>query len=111
MTKVFTVRVDDNLAEYIKGEAKRRHLLLNDYLKSILTAYWNFPEIVKHEDIVKKPEGVIVMGGHKDDFKEINVNGKLIPKYLLDNANEHRNRPCPCGSGKKFKHCCGNNLT
>ena len=18
-----------------------------------------------------------------------------------------RNQPCPCGSGKKFKHCCG----
>ncbi|HCV63371.1 MAG TPA: hypothetical protein DGR20_08750, partial [Alphaproteobacteria bacterium] len=18
-----------------------------------------------------------------------------------------RNAPCPCGSGKKFKHCCG----
>jgi uncharacterized protein YecA (UPF0149 family) len=18
-----------------------------------------------------------------------------------------RNSPCPCGSGKKFKHCCG----
>lgn len=21
-----------------------------------------------------------------------------------------RNEPCPCGSGKKFKHCCGKNL-
>jgi preprotein translocase subunit SecA len=20
-----------------------------------------------------------------------------------------RNDPCPCGSGKKFKHCCGKN--
>jgi preprotein translocase subunit SecA len=20
---------------------------------------------------------------------------------------EPRNRPCPCGSGLKFKHCCG----
>jgi protein translocase subunit secA len=19
-----------------------------------------------------------------------------------------RNDPCPCGSGKKYKHCCGN---
>ena len=19
-----------------------------------------------------------------------------------------RNEPCPCGSGRKFKHCCGN---
>ncbi|HPR90006.1 MAG TPA: SEC-C metal-binding domain-containing protein, partial [Synergistaceae bacterium] len=20
-----------------------------------------------------------------------------------------RNDPCPCGSGKKYKHCCGKN--
>ena len=20
-----------------------------------------------------------------------------------------RNEPCPCGSGKKYKHCCGKN--
>jgi preprotein translocase subunit SecA len=20
-----------------------------------------------------------------------------------------RNDPCPCGSGKKYKHCCGRN--
>jgi preprotein translocase subunit SecA len=20
-----------------------------------------------------------------------------------------RNDPCPCGSGKKYKHCCGSN--
>jgi hypothetical protein len=23
-------------------------------------------------------------------------------------AQVPRNAPCPCGSGKKFKHCCGN---
>ncbi|HRF35846.1 MAG TPA: SEC-C metal-binding domain-containing protein, partial [Clostridia bacterium] len=21
-----------------------------------------------------------------------------------------RNDPCPCGSGRKYKNCCGNNL-
>ena len=21
-----------------------------------------------------------------------------------------RKQPCPCGSGKKFKHCCGKNI-
>jgi len=23
------------------------------------------------------------------------------------NKKVRRNSPCPCGSGKKFKHCCG----
>jgi hypothetical protein len=26
------------------------------------------------------------------------------PEQTLDRI--HRNAPCPCGSGKKFKHCC-----
>lgn len=26
------------------------------------------------------------------------------------NPNLNRNGPCPCGSGKKFKHCCGKDL-
>jgi Mlc titration factor MtfA (ptsG expression regulator) len=28
-------------------------------------------------------------------------------KQVLAHATR-RNDPCPCGSGKKFKHCCGN---
>ena len=27
------------------------------------------------------------------------------------NNKPERNSPCPCGSGKKFKKCCGLNLT
>ena len=31
---------------------------------------------------------------------------------IIDFQEEHRkkiypNDPCPCGSGKKYKHCCG----
>ena len=35
-----------------------------------------------------------------------NSNGprKIDPSV---NPNLNRNGPCPCGSGKKFKHCCG----
>jgi len=29
---------------------------------------------------------------------------------LITSGKEHgRNTPCPCGSGKKYKHCCGKN--
>jgi len=31
--------------------------------------------------------------------------GKIIPQL-----NEGKNAPCPCGSGKKFKRCCGAGL-
>jgi SEC-C motif domain protein len=32
------------------------------------------------------------------------VDGKLLPRQV---AKVGRNDPCPCGSGKKFKKCCG----
>jgi uncharacterized protein YecA (UPF0149 family) len=40
---------------------------------------------------------------------------RLVKGHLLDNTTTFhrvtpkigRNDPCPCGSGKKFKQCCG----
>jgi uncharacterized protein len=44
---------------------------------------------------------------------------RLLPELASDDSTAHsstyrgiaqkigRNEPCPCGSGKKFKHCCG----
>jgi uncharacterized protein YchJ len=30
------------------------------------------------------------------------------PSVVIHKAvNAERNKPCPCGSGKKYKHCCG----
>lgn len=34
--------------------------------------------------------------------------GQLIPTTIRrEGAKIGRNDPCPCGSGKKYKHCCG----
>ena len=32
---------------------------------------------------------------------------KTLPPIVRDRPKVGRNDPCPCGSGKKFKHCCG----
>lgn len=32
---------------------------------------------------------------------------KAISRALLEKSGTGRNQPCPCGSGKKFKHCHG----
>jgi len=36
-----------------------------------------------------------------------NIGGKQIPKTVPKSAKVGRNDPCPCGSGKKYKNCCG----
>ena len=33
--------------------------------------------------------------------------GSLSKKPVTTKKNPGRNDPCPCGSGKKYKHCCG----
>jgi SEC-C motif-containing protein len=34
--------------------------------------------------------------------------GKIIPHTVVRGSPKiGRNDPCPCGSGKKYKHCCG----
>jgi len=34
---------------------------------------------------------------------------KRITKAIKTSGKIGRNEPCPCGSGKKFKRCCGFN--
>ena len=48
--------------------------------------------------------------------ERIKMQGKLISDgmdqpYVRDGKKIGRNDPCPCGSGKKYKHCCMNKQT
>lgn len=35
--------------------------------------------------------------------------GQAVQPYVRGHAKVGRNDPCPCGSNKKFKKCCGAN--
>ena len=35
------------------------------------------------------------------------VDGEVVDEPVRRAAAPGRNDPCPCGSGKKYKHCCG----
>ncbi len=64
-------------------------------------------------------EATYVMDGLKDrhreraSFKKINgdwlyESGAIVPTTIVrEGPKVGRNDPCPCGSGKKYKHCCG----
>ena len=45
----------------------------------------------------------------KEDGKWYLVNGEVQPpkQVVREAPKTGRNDPCPCGSGKKFKKCCG----
>lgn len=33
-----------------------------------------------------------------------------VEQVIRKGKKIHRNDPCPCGSGKKYKKCCGKNI-
>lgn len=37
------------------------------------------------------------------------IQGEATPKTVVKDKKIGRNEPCPCGSGKKYKRCCGRN--
>ena len=43
----------------------------------------------------------------KKDGKWLYKDGDIVPKTIFRTGPKiGRNDPCPCGSGKKYKHCC-----
>ncbi len=44
----------------------------------------------------------------KKDDQWLYESGSLVPTTIVrEGAKTGRNDPCPCGSGKKYKKCCG----
>ena len=57
---------------------------------------------VKIEQKIEREEAPKITGTNKD------IDGPKTP-YVRKGAKVGRNDPCPCGSGKKYKNCCGRN--
>ncbi len=43
----------------------------------------------------------------KDEDQWYYVDGDIVKPEPVTSSKVGRNAPCPCGSGKKFKKCCG----
>ena len=61
-----------------------------------------------------KEKGVVRRHHEKSQFKKDNgrwyfVDGKMVlpQTQVHESPKVGRNDPCPCGSGKKYKKCCG----
>lgn len=87
----------------------------NDTIKVLMTVQIRSPEQVQQagEEAAKPHVQNVTL--HHSDFDEalgaeVNENGDvsaggIVVKNMM--ANVGRNDPCPCGSGKKYKHCHG----
>lgn len=43
----------------------------------------------------------------EDKRKELIKSRRIPVRFIIENRKVGRNDPCPCGSGKKYKQCCG----
>ena len=81
------------------------HMIREDTVRRLFQArVERLPERRKTVDVSKTQEG---FAGAE------NTNGQAGKGGAPTNKNQPgavgRNQPCPCGSGKKYKHCCGKN--
>lgn len=71
----------------------------------------------KREGDIKREETVKITGEGLQNSAINNLDGTMAPKTstpqnqtVINNEPKiGRNDPCPCGSGKKYKNCCGRN--
>ena len=73
--------------------------MFNDMTASIREETVRMLMHVRIEEKVEREQVAKVTGTNKDD----SANGPIVRKE----QKVGRNDPCPCGSGKKYKHCCG----
>ena len=87
-------RQRDPLVVY-KSEGYKQFQVLLDTIQHEVTHTVYHVGIVKRE--APQPAPVAAQAGTGGKKQQLKVSGKKIG----------RNDPCPCGSGKKYKHCCG----
>lgn len=118
--KVFREKRRNLLEKYVIA-SKIEHMFINKFIGLAIesidspnesedfmyldTADWNDDDIKKAKEI----KNSLIQANL---LKERNVKMAQVEEYPTINFDvkmngKNRNKPCPCGSGKKFKNCCG----
>ena len=95
-----------------RGYAQRDPL--NEYKQEAFILFESLLEKIKRETIKVVFYAKFVSETHSKSYdKDVKSAGPIVDGtnseelISLTKKKVRRNSPCPCGSGKKFKHCCG----
>ncbi|HLE86121.1 MAG TPA: SEC-C metal-binding domain-containing protein, partial [Candidatus Brocadiaceae bacterium] len=67
-----------------------------------------FEVVGKIEEIIVDCIGRIAVGLKDSRMRKARETARFVESAHQARSNKvERNAPCPCGSGKKFKKCCG----
>ncbi len=95
-----------------RGYAQRDPL--NEYKQEAFILFESLLEKIKRETIkvVFFAQFILDRDNNKNNQSQTGSDMRAIDQtseeqMVVTNKKVRRNSPCPCGSGKKFKHCCG----
>ena len=80
------------------------HNLFNDLLATI---QHDMAHIIYRANIAKKGETPQGQAAPTPVAAQAQAGGEAKKRLRVKGKKVGRNDPCPCGSGKKYKHCCG----
>ena len=103
----------DPLIEFKHEAFSLFHRLSNDLQTDIDADIFKFKIAPQYEGLFEQQAAKMNLETSRSLFDEISDNGqqqrkpeKAAPIHHED-PKVHRNDTCPCGSGKKYKRCCG----
>ena len=112
--RIFLQTIDMNWTSHIQYLEQLRQVIglrsygqrdpLIEYKKEAFALFENLLDKLKI-DFITILINLTVTKKISNDEKEIKQPSKIDPKYIGKKMS--RNEPCFCGSGKKFKKCCG----
>ncbi|MEE9606034.1 MAG: preprotein translocase subunit SecA, partial [Candidatus Scalindua sp.] len=70
---------------------------------------WNADNFVYQDSLNTLPEYPVASKEKRAEPAVANNQGEQKPEPIRVGVKIGRNQPCPCGSGRKYKQCCGKN--
>lgn len=107
----FYIGIED-IEEYLKKKQEdvcnqlkidRQYSLIDDIIKEL--SWWAAFDEHKEESIEKDTNNSTKLLLQSEN--RLNIKKKALVQPIVNDVKIGRNEPCPCGSGKKYKKCCG----
>jgi len=114
-------RYEDEIMVYLEDDSISPAILKRIFSRFPQNAEFIIRKILKRPEFDLQRDFDLLMDEFKPSFKERRIYPQVLPmsqrmvralRPEMDQTREQRgkigrNAPCPCGSGKKYKRCCG----
>lgn len=117
MDKVFSMRLPENVIEWLNETSSlckksassfAKDIIMSSYtavIDEVMTAVYELS--IKNEELIEENKRMELRLKALDGKISQAVDYTPETNTITQSNKISRNAPCPCGSGKKYKKCCG----